>query len=114
MLRIKVEVNTHETSPAAAVVQVPFAVASVWFSGQANVVTFAPAQLVATKIRALYQRKEGRDLFDLWLAITELNLTGDDTSAASAHTVPPDVTTGHRTMPGPTSDPSQSSRSRPC
>jgi len=26
-------------------------------------------ELLATKLRALYQRKKGRDLFDLWLAI---------------------------------------------
>ena len=33
---------------------------------------------MATKIRALYQRKKGRDLFDLWLALTELSITGDE------------------------------------
>jgi predicted nucleotidyltransferase component of viral defense system len=27
--------------------------------------------LLATKLRALYQRRKGRDLFDLWLGITE-------------------------------------------
>lgn len=27
---------------------------------------------------ALSQRKKGRDLFDLWLALTELDLTGED------------------------------------
>ena len=27
---------------------------------------------MATKIRALFQRSKGRDLFDLWLALTEL------------------------------------------
>ncbi len=31
-------------------------------------------QLVATKLRALYQRKKGRDLYDLWLALTVQNL----------------------------------------
>ncbi|MDX2055824.1 MAG: nucleotidyl transferase AbiEii/AbiGii toxin family protein [Polyangiaceae bacterium] len=30
---------------------------------------FAVNELLATKLRALYQRKKGRDLFDLWLAI---------------------------------------------
>jgi len=47
---------------------------SRWFTGAADVPTFHPAELVATKIRALYQRKKGRDLFDLWLAPTEMNL----------------------------------------
>jgi hypothetical protein len=27
--------------------------------------------LLATKLRALYQRRKGRDLFDLWLGLTE-------------------------------------------
>ncbi len=30
--------------------------------------------MVATKLRALYQRKKGRDLYDLWLALTALEL----------------------------------------
>ena len=34
------------------------------------------AELIATKIRALYQRKKGRDLFYMWLGITELGLYG--------------------------------------
>ena len=34
--------------------------------------TFQPEKLVATKLRALFQRKKGRDLFDLWVALTVL------------------------------------------
>ena len=34
--------------------------------------TFEPAELVATKLRALYKRRMGRDLFDLWLALTHI------------------------------------------
>ena len=47
---------------------------SSWWSGVVAVPTFQPAELVATKIRALYQRSKGRDLFDLWLALDELGL----------------------------------------
>ena len=36
--------------------------------------TFQLEELVATKLRALFQRKKGRDLFDLWLALTVLGL----------------------------------------
>jgi hypothetical protein len=36
--------------------------------------TFTPEELVATKIRALFQRSKGRDVFDLWLALNQLNL----------------------------------------
>lgn len=77
-MKIKVEMNTHERSPAEPHIQHPFSVESAYWTGSALVRTFTPRELVATKIRALYQRKKGRDLFDLWLALTELGLTGDD------------------------------------
>lgn len=54
-LRIKVEINTHETSPAKPLIRLPFAVTNSWFTGTAEVLTFEPAELVATKLRALYQ-----------------------------------------------------------
>lgn len=73
-LRIKIDVNTHERSPALPLATVPFSVASRWWSGEAQVPTFQAPELVATKIRALYQRLKGRDLFDLWLALTQLGL----------------------------------------
>ena len=44
--------------------------------------TFQPAELVATKIRALYQRSKGRDLFDLWLALDQLGVDPDEILAA--------------------------------
>jgi predicted nucleotidyltransferase component of viral defense system len=71
-LRIKVEINTHETSPARTLIRLPFTISNPWFTGKTEVLTFDPAELVATKLRALYQRKKGRDLFDLWLALTEM------------------------------------------
>jgi len=73
-LRVKVEINTQETSPVRPLVRLPFVVTSNWFNGSADVLTFTPAELVSTKLRALYQRSKGRDLFDLWLALTELHL----------------------------------------
>ena len=76
VLRIKVELNTHETSPALPTIRMPFTVETAWFTGSADVLTFSPAELFATKIRALYQRRKGRDLFDMWLGLTELQLLG--------------------------------------
>ena len=46
-----------------------FAVDSSWYSGEANIKSFLVEELLATKLRALYQRKKGRDLLDLWLVI---------------------------------------------
>jgi predicted nucleotidyltransferase component of viral defense system len=77
-MRVKVEVNTHERSPARDLARVRYAVRSQWFSGHAAVQTFVPPELVATKLRALYQRSKGRDLFDLWLALTRLHLERAD------------------------------------
>lgn len=39
-----------------------------WFSGKVDLTTFKLEELLATKVRALYQRRKGRDLFDLWYA----------------------------------------------
>lgn len=77
-ISIKVEVNTRERSPAEPVERFDYRVDSLWWSGQAQVKTFTTRELVATKIRALYERKKSRDLFDMWLALTELGLSGDD------------------------------------
>lgn len=76
-LRIKIEVNTHERSPALPIIREEHSVESSWWRGTALVPTFQPAELVATKIRALYQRSKGRDLFDLWLALDHLQLSPD-------------------------------------
>ena len=80
-MRVKVEVNTFERAPARPLVHVRHAVSSRWFTGEAEVQTFDLAELVATKIRALFQRSKGRDLFDLWLAITRLGVTPEDLAA---------------------------------
>lgn len=73
-LRIKIEVNTHERSPALPIEEHEHRVDSSWWAGAALVATFQPEELIATKIRALYQRSKGRNLFDLWLALDQLRL----------------------------------------
>ena len=77
-MSVKIEVNTFERSPARPLHRVPFSIDSPWFAGAADVLTFDLAELVATKIRALYQRSKGRDLFDLWLAIVEIGVRPGD------------------------------------
>ena len=73
-LRIKIEINTREHASVLGVERRPFSVDSPWFAGQAEVATYRVEELLATKLRALYQRKKGRDLFDLWLALTALRV----------------------------------------
>ena len=43
-----------------------FSVQSNWWNGNAKIVTYEIDELMATKLRALYQRRKGKDLFDLW------------------------------------------------
>jgi hypothetical protein len=74
LMRVKIEINTYETSPARPHRRATYGVESGWWSGSGDVLTFQPEELVATKLRALFQRKKGRDLFDLWLALTVLGL----------------------------------------
>lgn len=73
-LRVKIEINTRETFSVFDYFIKPFSVQSDWFTGEAQVTTYQLEELIATKLRALYQRKKGRDLFDLWLAITQNDL----------------------------------------
>ena len=37
-----------------------------WFTGSAELTTYHFEELLGTKLRALYQRKKGRDLYDLY------------------------------------------------
>ena len=64
-LRLKVEINSREHFSVFGLRRVPFSVASRWFHGAADIVTYELDELLATKLRALYQRRKGRDLFDL-------------------------------------------------
>ncbi|MHB8465629.1 MAG: nucleotidyl transferase AbiEii/AbiGii toxin family protein [Acidimicrobiales bacterium] len=91
-MRVKIEINTHETSPARPLIRLPHRVDSPWWAGSADVLTFAPEELIATKLRALYQRRKGRDLFDLWLALTQMDLNPADIIACFAPYRPPSYT----------------------
>lgn len=68
-LRLKVEMNTREHFSVFGLKEVPFAVNSRWFDGSCSVHTYELDELLGTKLRALYQRKQGRDLFDLAIAL---------------------------------------------
>lgn len=68
-LKLKVEINTREHFTVYGLKDHRFEVASRWFSGAAALRTYELDELLGTKLRALYQRKKGRDLFDLGLAL---------------------------------------------
>lgn len=71
-LRLKVEINTREHFCVLGERHIRFQVNSPWYAGAADVLTYEPEELLATKLRALYQRKKGRDLFDLSEALARL------------------------------------------
>jgi predicted nucleotidyltransferase component of viral defense system len=54
--------------------KVPFEVYNGWFSGKCMINTYQVEELLGTKLRALYQRRKGRDLFDLDFALTKLEI----------------------------------------
>ena len=70
-LRLKVEINSREHFTVLGVQKIPFAVNSRWFEGKCEISTYQLEELLGTKMRALYQRRKGRDLFDLWLGLTK-------------------------------------------
>ena len=68
-LRLKIEINSREHFTIYGVQRVPFTVKSRWFAGSCHIHTYELDELLGTKMRALYQRKKGRDLFDLAVAL---------------------------------------------
>jgi predicted nucleotidyltransferase component of viral defense system len=80
-VRLKVEINTREHFSLLGYERRAIAIDNPWFAGRADVVTYAIDELLATKLRALYQRRKGRDLYDLSLALGSCSV--DDTRVAA-------------------------------
>ena len=68
-LRLKVEINSREHFAVHGFTSVPFVVSSRWFEGSCQITSYELDELLGTKLRALYQRKKSRDLFDLATAL---------------------------------------------
>lgn len=68
--RLKIEINTREHFSVYGLDRKPFAVSNPWFNGEALLTVYQLDELLGTKFRALYQRKKGRDLFDLAVALS--------------------------------------------
>lgn len=68
-MRLKVESNTREHFSVYGFKEIPFSVASRWFEGSCSIHSYELDELLGTKLRALYQRKWGRDLYDLATAL---------------------------------------------
>ncbi len=77
-LRLKLEINCEEHFHVLDWVDFPFEVESEWFEGKAQIRTYSINELLGTKLRALYQRSKGRDLFDLDYARLNMELDVDE------------------------------------
>jgi predicted nucleotidyltransferase component of viral defense system len=73
-LRLKVEVNCREHYTIFGIQDVKYAMESEWYTGEVLIPTYELAELLGTKMRALYQRRKGRDLFDIWFALKQTNV----------------------------------------
>ncbi|MDR7130823.1 putative nucleotidyltransferase component of viral defense system [Algoriphagus sp. 4150] len=64
-MRLKLEINCREHFNVLDWVDFPYTMQSEWFEGNCKIRTYSINELLGTKLRALYQRSKGRDLFDL-------------------------------------------------
>jgi predicted nucleotidyltransferase component of viral defense system len=76
-IRLKIEINCKEHFNVLGLIKIPFEVKNQWFNGTCDITTYQLDEMVGTKLRALYQRKKGRDLFDLQKALDNSNLNPD-------------------------------------
>jgi predicted nucleotidyltransferase component of viral defense system len=70
-LEIVVEANVTERKPHRAVVEMPFSFPFRDKAVQTHIKGFDIHEMLGTKMRAMFQRKRGRDLFDLYWALTK-------------------------------------------
>lgn len=73
-LRLKIEINCREHFTVMGHKEIEHRTENSWFSGTCKITSFEVEEMLGTKLRALYQRKKGRDLFDLYYALANLDL----------------------------------------
>ncbi len=84
-LKLKVEINTREHTNLFALKTYPFELVSGWQQARTDIVSFEPEELFGTKLRALLQRRQGRDLFDLNEGLKQLGLNAGKVIACFEH-----------------------------
>jgi len=71
-LKLKIEINTREHYTVFGYKHYVYDIKSEWFKGNCKLTSYSIEELLSTKLRALYQRRKGRDLFDLYYAYQKL------------------------------------------
>lgn len=73
-LKLKIEINTREHFSVLGYNEISHHITNGFLSGEYKINTFITEELLGTKLRALYQRNKGRDLFDIWCALNKIDL----------------------------------------
>lgn len=73
-MRVKIEINTREHFNVMDLIKIPYEIHTPWYSGKAEIVSYHLEELLGTKLRALYQRRKGRDLYDLGMALKNFSV----------------------------------------
>jgi len=84
-LNVKVEINTREHTSFLGLKTYPFEVVNGWHQARTEIVSFEQEELFGTKLRALLQRRQGRDLFDLNEGLKQLSLDAEKVIACFQH-----------------------------
>jgi predicted nucleotidyltransferase component of viral defense system len=84
-LKLKVEINTREHESLYDLRAYPFEIENPWFTGSTSIASFEPEELLGTKLRALLQRRKGRDLFDLNEGLRQMPLDLEKIIASFDH-----------------------------
>ncbi len=69
-VKLKIEINTTEHFHLRDLQRIRLAADTEWFKGESEILTYQLEELMATKFKALYQRRKGRDLFDTWMILS--------------------------------------------
>lgn len=72
--RLRIDLETRETEPMRPPVRRQLAVSTEWFTGDTTLLTYDTEELVGLALRELYRRSRSRDLFDVWAALTRLEV----------------------------------------
>ncbi|KUG26765.1 hypothetical protein ASZ90_003394 [hydrocarbon metagenome] len=74
--KLKIEINTREHFSVFGFKEIKREVNNQWFTENYIIRSYSLEELIATKLRALFQRRKGRDLFDIYYAAnkTKLNI----------------------------------------
>lgn len=84
-LNLKVEVNTREHVNLLGLKTYAFELVNGWHRARTEIVSFEPEELFGTKLRALLQRRQGRDLFDLDEGLKQLGLDSNKVIGCFEH-----------------------------